>query len=149
MLTIRPLLLAFILGNTALVTRTKPKKFVSKTPFISSILWVSSSPNNPTPALLTEKICTILQLQHYLLYVSTRVLTFVFQTFCKFAVNMGGGLDFTEAEPVRFALFVLITNQVRICETDHLSSPSYSFLFPSLSFTLEFNMAPGRSNGCF
>jgi len=51
-----PSLLDFMLGSTALVRRNTPKKLVSNTFLVISIVWVSSAPDIPIPALLTGNI---------------------------------------------------------------------------------------------
>lgn len=48
-----PSRLLFMSGITCLIMRTTPKKLVSKTFFISSILMHSTGPTRPIPALLT------------------------------------------------------------------------------------------------
>lgn len=64
MTTICPERLFFMSGITSLIMRTTPKKLVSNTCFISSMLMLSTGPSKPTPALLTdrEQSCYHLQL---------------------------------------------------------------------------------------
>ena len=57
MTTMWPDLRFFMSGITSLIMRTMPKKFVSNTFFISSILMLSMGPRSPIPALLTEENC--------------------------------------------------------------------------------------------
>lgn len=47
--------LLFMSGMTSFIMRTVPKKLVSNTLFISSMLMLSTGPSKPTPALLTGK----------------------------------------------------------------------------------------------
>lgn len=64
MTTMCPERLFFMSGITSLIMRTTPKKLVSNTSFISSMLMLSTGPSKPTPALLTggKQTCYHLQL---------------------------------------------------------------------------------------
>lgn len=55
MTTMCPERLFFMSGITSLIMRTTPKKLVSNTCFISSMLMLSTGPSKPTPALLTDR----------------------------------------------------------------------------------------------
>ncbi|TNN39810.1 hypothetical protein EYF80_050025 [Liparis tanakae] len=55
MTTMCPERLFFMSGITSLIMRTTPKKLVSNTLFISSMLMLSTGPSRPTPALLTGR----------------------------------------------------------------------------------------------
>lgn len=55
MTTMCPERLFFMSGITSLIMRTTPKKLVSNTLFISSMLMLSTGPSKPTPALLTDR----------------------------------------------------------------------------------------------
>lgn len=55
MTTMCPERLFFMSGITSLIMRTTPKKLVSNTCFISSMLMLSTGPSKPTPALLTVR----------------------------------------------------------------------------------------------
>lgn len=52
-ITMCPLFLFFMSGNISFSSLTSPKKFVSITVFISSMVWHSMGPISPIPALLT------------------------------------------------------------------------------------------------
>lgn len=66
MTTMCPERLFFMSGITSLIMRTTPKKLVSNTFFISSMLMLSTGPNRPTPALLTDGKHTSTRMTHCL-----------------------------------------------------------------------------------